>query len=106
MKPGGVSTSGLLTLRDAQAMALDLPAGCLVATAAGRNWIGFSAPASGRRMASRRPRASHASAPTMGVLIAGQPPATYREHNGLASAAYVRQPTMRYMPTVSLPWPV
>lgn len=74
MKPEGMSTSGLLTLRDAKAMTTDLHAQVgWVAAAAGRNWIGFSAPASCRRMASRRPRASRASVTRAAVLIARHP---------------------------------
>src|SRR5215471_15643981 len=71
MKSGGVSTSGMLTLRDAPTMTLDPQA-----RLAGRGRPELdrvSAPASGRRMTSRGPRASRASVTCVSVLMAHRP---------------------------------
>ena len=74
MKPGVVSTSGLLTLRDARTMTTDLharPAGRR------RSWPELDW---GQRrgtmlqMASHRPRANWASVPRAGVVLPRHPP--------------------------------
>jgi hypothetical protein len=89
MKPEGMSTSGLLTLGDAQGHD-NGPArpGWLVAAAADRNWIEFSALASCRMMASRRPRAIRAFVARAGVLMTHAIPAAAGAVYGVEGQAH------------------
>ncbi len=74
MKPGGISTSGMLTLRDGQTITTDVRAQVGWAPPRpARNWTGFSALASCRKMASRHPTASRASVTRADVLTARHP---------------------------------